>query len=552
MADPAPLSAGPHAFPRRSAALLVLLTAMPYLPSLGNPFIWEDRQYLIEHPATRDLRMVTKFFVPSAYLAAGWESGPVYRPLTSLTYLADQQVWGSWTAPRRAVNLVCHLAAVLLVWRLASGFASARAAFWAALLYGLHPAHGEAIFWVMARATVLATALALAGLWAWARGFRARGVAFLCAGLLAKETAVAAFLALPFFDAPRRLSGGWRAYGGAGLLLGVYLVWRFAAVPVPLDPALGSFSAGAVAAEAAATLADTAWIAVWPWTLAVAQGTPHRASFGDPLTLAGCALAGLWLALFLAARRRWPAATAGLALAALAHLPAAYVLRYPGQDYVVGGRQLHLPLAGLALVAAVLLDRLQALGPAARRMGLIGVAAVGMAFGARIMLRGMEWRDGSGIAAEFVRFAPERSRPRYLYAYALQKDRRYDEAAREYREALRLDPGFASAALNLGVCEKARGRPAAAAAAWRAAARAAPGDPRPWLNLGNLAYAERRVAAASAAYREALRRRPDFAEAHRMLGKIALAAGRMNEAETHFAEFERIRAGAAPSSAPPR
>src|SRR4029077_10877955 len=60
---------------------------------------------------------------------------------------------------------------------------------------------------------------------------------------------------------------------------------------------------------------------------------------------------------------------------------------------------------------------------------------------------------------------------------------RLDRAAREYRKALKLDPHFGRARLNLGNTEAASGRWSAAERNYRRALADLPGDPDPPNNL---------------------------------------------------------------------
>lgn len=73
---------------------------------------------------------------------------------------------------------------------------------------------------------------------------------------------------------------------------------------------------------------------------------------------------------------------------------------------------------------------------------------------------------------------PPRADLRNARGITLAMMARWDDAAREFEEASRLDPGNADARCNLGLVELARGRPAAAAAALRESLRLKPDQPR--------------------------------------------------------------------------
>lgn len=533
--------------------MLVGLPVLAYLPSLANPIVWEDRTYLTENRLMRDASLWRKLLVPSEYLAAGYEALPVYRPLASLSYLLDEQLWGQAPAPRRLANLLLHLAVVLAIWRLAGLFTPGPAPFWAALVFGLHPAHGDAMYWIMVRAAVLANALALWAAVVWLAGparLAWAAIPLYALALFSKETAVLL---------PAMLVLGDLALGGRPRLKdrrGPYLVllataagWavlrthllsvttQLQALPATVGEALRRLEVAAV------TLAELLRLAVWPANLKVAHPIAGDPSWHDPRVMAGACLAVTALVAAIRAWRRQPVIAFGIGVAALAHLPTANLVLMPGYQTMVSERQLYLMLAGLAIAAAGLLHRLRSSHPGAWPAIRAGLCLVLVLSVVTTVRRGRVWRDGANIAGEFVAFDPGNARTHYLLGYEFQQTGRAAQAVEAYRRSISCDPSFGLAWLNLGHCERIRGQTGAARAAFEQADRAMPSDPRPVLNLGNLAYAERRIAAAAAAYREALRRRPDFAEAHRMLGKIAFDAGRVAEAEAHFAGFEKARRG---------
>ncbi len=101
---------------------------------------------------------------------------------------------------------------------------------------------------------------------------------------------------------------------------------------------------------------------------------------------------------------------------------------------------------------------------------------------------------------------------RYNLGNALQARGRLDDAIVEYREAIRLRPGFAEAHCNLGaiLCQVGRDLPGGQAEL-REAIRLRPEDALAHYNLGNALKLEGRMDEASAAHREAIRLDPSFA-----------------------------------------
>ena len=125
--------------------------------------------------------------------------------------------------------------------------------------------------------------------------------------------------------------------------------------------------------------------------------------------------------------------------------------------------------------------------------------------------------------------------------------RRTDDAIAEFREAIRLRPGDATARYNLANALQARGRLDEAIIEYREATRLRPGFAEAHCNLGAiLCRTGRDLPGGEAELREAIRLRPDDAAAHLNLGHALKLEGRRDEAATAFREAIRLDPGLAP------
>ena len=108
------------------------------------------------------------------------------------------------------------------------------------------------------------------------------------------------------------------------------------------------------------------------------------------------------------------------------------------------------------------------------------------------------------------------------------------EARRAYVQALKADPGFADAHLNLGRLDHDAGEYGKAEAHYRDAVRCAPADPTCHYNLGVLLEDRNRPDEAVHAYRQAIARDPEMADAHYNLGLLLESQSRRGEAMKHL------------------
>lgn len=116
------------------------------------------------------------------------DSPPYYRPLTLLSHGCDALLWGWAPAGHRLTNLILHFGNVLLVAALVRAVWPRwprTLAFWAALLFALHPVHESALWWIACRMELLCAFLYLASATLLAKHFDKPGKGLLSLSLLA-------------------------------------------------------------------------------------------------------------------------------------------------------------------------------------------------------------------------------------------------------------------------------------------------------------------------------------------------------------------------------
>ncbi|MBI5367305.1 MAG: hypothetical protein HZA54_09725, partial [Planctomycetes bacterium] len=161
----APGSAAPRAASDRARSLgqvILLLAALfgAYANALRAEFVYDDIAVVRDNPRIRDLRNIPHFFTTSYWAASGSLDAPVasglYRPLVQTSFALEYALWGGRPSGFHLTNVALPAAFTLL---LGSGLAALRLApglpVLAALLFGLHPVHTEAVTSVVGRAEIL-------------------------------------------------------------------------------------------------------------------------------------------------------------------------------------------------------------------------------------------------------------------------------------------------------------------------------------------------------------------------------------------------------------
>jgi len=191
---------------------LVTITLAVYAGVWSFGFVqFDDPQYVSANPHIADgltWRGITWAF--TAFYALNW------HPVTWLSHMIDVQLFGLAPGPPHAINLLLHLANVLLLFRflvsatapgtLAPSLRVGACAFVAAL-FAVHPLHVESVAWISERKDVLSTLFWLLTMHAYVRYVRgpdARRYALLlicfAIGLMAKPMLVTLPLVLLLID----------------------------------------------------------------------------------------------------------------------------------------------------------------------------------------------------------------------------------------------------------------------------------------------------------------------------------------------------------------
>lgn len=126
---------------KKSCAVVLGLTLLVFSSILANGFFMDDYSFVVEWPLIQDLRNLPRFFV--GYIPPEAQGG-IYSPLRTLLFALNYAVWGLFPFGYHLFSLAVHGLGTFLVYRLSLLLTrNYLMAFLTALLFGLHPAHGE-------------------------------------------------------------------------------------------------------------------------------------------------------------------------------------------------------------------------------------------------------------------------------------------------------------------------------------------------------------------------------------------------------------------------
>lgn len=458
--------------------LALAATLLVYIGVVRFGFVFDDMVVIVENPVIRSWENFGWLF--SHHLFASYSlAGNFYRPLNVAWFMVEYHLFGLAPAAWHLANLAWHLVATAAVYlfarRLTSdGLTSALAA----LFFGLHPIHMEAVAWVSGPNDIMITVFSIASFLAFARA-RERNqplhwvlslVSF-AAALLIKEPAIVlpAFLAVWEWTRPEKSSDALLSR----LRRTAFAVVPHAAVALAYLAVrrlvLGAtFGAGTATANMLLTVPSIAVFyvkhAVWPVGLSVIYDNPvvTHPTFADfilPLLICA-ALAGL---LFYAATRS-RAALLAVAWSCISMLPPFAVLRTLGDLQLARDRYLYLASAGICVLAAIAIRRIPS------RVGWLGLPRlqsaaaliVALLLAAATATQLLQYATPVLLFYRAVRIAPNNPDSHIGLGVALRTRGDIPRSIAEFEEAHRLRPEVWNTNFYLGGAYFFAGQPAKA------------------------------------------------------------------------------------------
>jgi protein O-mannosyl-transferase len=515
-----------------AAVAVAALTVAAYANAAPPVLLYDDEVVIQGNPGLELSRVPGMFWEPARAGVGGNQR--LYRPLAMITLAADRSLWDGDPRGFHWTSIALHVGATLVLMGLLLAFGAGWAgAAGAALVFGVHPVHTEAVDVAYNRSEILATLGVLGGLWwlwHWFPRRRAVALAGACAfyflALLSRESAVSfPVLALAVLVLlPRGPRPGWRELAGLAALavpLVVYLALRQWALGETGGGVLRSFGEqGILGASAprlrlalvAATLRDYWRLIAWPH--------PLQASY-EEYTLRAIPVALLvnaaLIALAVTVRRRVPSLTLGIAFFYLALLPSTRLFADPA---VMAERFLYLPSAGLAIPLAFALAAVQRRGGAAAAVA--AAAALAVALVPLTWQRNRAWHSGEALWQAEMKASPDDWKA-FLNLSQVYLDRqRFEDALVLCQHGLALAPGQSAFYTNRGIALVALRRFPEAEAAFSRAVTLSRGAVTELLHLARLWVALGRTAQADRAYQHALAAEDDPARNLAIRGELLM------------------------------
>jgi protein O-mannosyl-transferase len=453
---------------RLAAGLALAATYFLYQPSLGFQFVYDDLFQIVNNRHLDSWRFLPLYFTQHVWSQVPGIAANFYRPFFLLWLRLNNLAFGHEAAGWHFTTVMLHVLVTALVYLLARRLMGSRvSALIAALVFGFHPVHVEAVAWVSGVTEPLSAAFFLASLLCYMRQrsqqekktlWLIASLALFCAGMLVKETvAVLPLVILAYeFTLERKSPPADAGFGKSRaervllfywILLAAYLLARTLVVHgVAADNA--GFGLGWSLLTWPWLLCFYLRLLLWPLHLSPLYNPVHVSRLTQPLflvpvlvlILGGVALgwilrkSGARLAVFLAS---WFLLTLA---------PAMVIFCLARPDEAFHDRYLYLPSVAFALALGGLFGKWWERTASGGK-----VLAIGLALGAAFAMALATHQQLSYWASNYVLFqraaaiAPHNETAKLNFANELVKTREYARALQLSEQCVAQDPASARA-----------------------------------------------------------------------------------------------------------
>ena len=512
---------------------------LAYVPTLGFPFVYDDKPQIIQNPAIHAWRYWPHYFTSHAWAELYPNvSGNYYRPLFLLWFRLNHTIFGLNPPGWHFTTIFCHVAATYMVFALVRRLAASRfMAFSAAALFALHPVHIESVAWVSGVTDPLLAVFLIGSFLAFLRfrkgnrwGWMGLALTLFALGLLEKETCVVLGpLAFLYAWLSGEEQGGISRWAlalkqslGFLVLIFLYLPLR-ALILRGLSHSVTSLTLGSMAL----TEPSIVWLylrhLLVPVGMSGLYGLPYidhpaSAAFVVPTIL----LLTFMLALVWGIRRLGDRRLAWFACGwmALPILPVLWLRAYAEGD-IAHDRYLYIPSIGFVLLVSIFLMEISRHGRAGHQtLQLAGLAVVALAYACGTVTQQTYWASNLLLYQRAYTIAPRDNLICNDLGAALMDTGDAGAAITLYSQVLAREPGFWLSNYNLGYTYYKIGKLRDAELYLRRAININATDSDEYLYLGLSVWRQGRADEAVQYVRRAIQIRPSAPGYHFVLAMI--------------------------------
>ena len=505
-----------------------------YANCVTNDFVWDDNWLIVDNPDVSSFSLSSAGNMFTKDLGYFFEKSNFYRPLQSLSYMAERKLWGLDPAGYRTVNILFHaFNCVLIFFILRRFFPDTGAALVSVVFFAVHPVNTSAVSYVAGRADLMALFFLLAATLNLIRYLDGGSVARACLSaaafvmaLISKEISIvwplAAALVTYAIGSGKAGSRAKPLILGTGALAAVFLLLRLTVLKfAPLSAQAENVPALYRRALAAGpVLLEYLRLLVFPNDLRMDRDFTVPSAIADPRVIFSAAF--LAAAVFFLRRpvKRSRELQLGIGWFAVFLLPSLNIiipLNSPLSEH-----WLYMTMPGVCIALAWSISSLNSRFPGLRKRLYISAGIALAAYGAVTIGVNGHWKNEETLFSYIAEFGQVNPRANYNLGKIYLENGEIDKAIEQLARAVEVRKDYYEPTVYLAVAYLGKGDQERAMEYFRRAAAINARDPRGYLIYAGALRENGRPKKAAEIYSELLAADPANVDAYNGIG-IALA-----------------------------
>ncbi len=545
-------------------ALLVLTCVIVYFNTLSNEFVFDDRATIVENKYLPDFKGSLPSFFSNSYFEIA-EAEASYRPVATLSYYLLYAIGELNPFWYHLGSLVLHMLNVILVYFLTQALQKDKnAALVAGLLFACHPVVTEAVNCISFNEDLLVALFYLMSFSLYLKTTPDRKatavISFLLSlllyflGLLSKEMAITLPMVVVLYDMALNPAQGspisfnslrdtiadriFYYLGFAGVSL-FYLSLRFVFL-VGTEPA-ASLTYGSLFERVVYLpyqLFNFLRLVVFPYPLKAEYIFSYPESFFEIYNIIAVISLAVVIGFSFYIYKKFKVVSFGIWWFLITLLPVSNLIEITNP---LAERYLYLPAVGFCMALSILLVNIPLRFPGLKldkaKMAGICVVVLVVLYAVITINRNSDWSDGMSLWSQTLKHVPNSPGVHSNLGRAYYDKGMPNEAIKEFKTAIKLDPKAYKAHYNLGFAYEQKGLIPEAIQAYERTIRINPKYTNAHFNLGNIYARMGRLTDAARAYESALELDPKDTTARNNLGVIYARQDKLDRA---ILQWQRI------------
>jgi Flp pilus assembly protein TadD len=525
--------------------LALLLTTIAYARSLQYPFVYDDTWQIVSNGMVHSWSFLPEYFIRDVLPhGSDYDLGNYYRPVFQVWLLLNYKVGGLHPMWWHLTTLFAHLLVTSLVFVLARVFTRDEfLAGAAAILFGLHPIHIEAVTWISGVTEPLLAAVFLASFLGFLK-CRKQGpiwlvasLAFYVVAMLAKETALVLPAIIfcyqwlypsgitdetcePISGRRERLLTATKSIAPYLSLTVLYLVARFFALK-GLGHSITRIPFQVIIYTWPSLLLFYVRSLIWPFGLSAFYDTPYVKALGSPQLVVPAVILLVIGFLFITWSRRSRLVAFFSLWMLLPLLPVLNISVFKDGE-IAHDRYLYLPSVGFCILLAYGIRQLKMRGHIFKEpaVQVLALSVVAIMLGIGTFSQSSIWASDLALTEHGVLVAPNNHIAGNNFAKELAARGNYREAIPVFQQVLARKPGYWLANFNLAFTYYQTGDLTSSEKYFRAAIKIYPGDAAEFRFLGFTLLEQGKNQEAETMLKQAINLDGNAPDQHYALGTI--------------------------------